>query len=34
LSRLDRENTQVFFNDIAEPMTLSRLEFSRLRRFM
>jgi two-component system LytT family response regulator len=34
LSRLDRENTQVFFNDIAEPMTLSRLEFSRLRRFI
>jgi two-component system LytT family response regulator len=34
VSRLDRENTQVFFNDIAEPLTLSRLEFSRLRRLV
>jgi two-component system LytT family response regulator len=32
VSRLDRENTQVFFREIAEPLTLSRLEFSRLRR--
>ena len=30
VSRLDRERTQVFFKDIAEPLTLSRLEFSRL----
>jgi len=34
LSRLDRENTQVFFNDIAEPLTLSRIEFRRLRNFV
>ena len=34
VSRLDREKTQVFFNDIAEPLTLSRLEFSRLRRWV
>ena len=32
VSRLDREKTQVFFKEIAEPLTLSRLEFSRLRR--
>jgi DNA-binding LytR/AlgR family response regulator len=31
VSRLDRERTQVFFFDIAEPLTLSRLEFRRLR---
>ena len=30
VSRLDRERTQVFFTDIAEPLTLSRLEFQRL----
>ena len=30
VSRLDREKTQVFFFDIAEPLTLSRLEFHRL----
>jgi DNA-binding LytR/AlgR family response regulator len=30
VSRLDRERTQVFFKDIAEPLTLSRLEFQRL----
>ena len=34
VSRLDREKTQVFLNDIAEPLTLSRLEFSRLKRFI
>jgi two-component system LytT family response regulator len=34
VSRLDREKTQVFFRDIAEPLTLSRLEFSRLRRWV
>ncbi len=34
VSQLDREKTQVFFNDIAEPLTLSRLEFSRLRRLV
>jgi two-component system LytT family response regulator len=33
VSRLDREKTKVFFKDIAEPLTLSRLEFSRLRSF-
>jgi len=31
VSRLDREKTQVFFHDIAKPLTLSRLEFRRLR---
>jgi two-component system LytT family response regulator len=31
VSRLDRENTHVFFNDIAEPLTLSRIEFRRFR---
>ena len=31
VSRLGREKTQVFFHDIAEPLTLSRLEFSRLK---
>ena len=34
VSQLDREKTQVFFNDIAEPLTLSRLEFRRLRSFV
>lgn len=34
VSRTDREKTQVFFKDIAEPLTLSRLEFSRLRRLV
>jgi two-component system, LytTR family, response regulator len=34
VSQLDREKTQVFFNDIAEPLTLSRLEFSRLKRLV
>lgn len=34
VARLDREKTQVFLNDIAEPLTLSRLEFSRLKRFI
>ncbi len=34
VSRLHRERTQVFFRDIAEPLTLSRLEFSRLRRWV
>jgi DNA-binding LytR/AlgR family response regulator len=34
VSRLDREKTQVFFKEIAEPLTLSRLEFSRLRRWV
>ncbi len=34
VSRLDREKTQVFFIDIPEPLTLSRLEFSRLRRLV
>jgi len=33
VSRLDREKTQVFFIDIAEPLTLSRIEFRRLRGF-
>jgi two-component system LytT family response regulator len=31
VSRLDREKTQVFFINIAEPLTLSRIEFRRLR---
>jgi two-component system LytT family response regulator len=31
VSRLDREKAQVFFFGIAEPLTLSRLEFRRLR---
>ena len=31
---LGRDQTQVFFNDIAEPLTLSRLEFRRLRVFV
>ena len=34
VSRLDRERTQVFFTDIAEPLTLSRLEFRRLKGFV
>jgi two-component system LytT family response regulator len=34
MARLDRETTQVFFNDIAEPLTLSRIEFRRLRSFV
>lgn len=34
VSRLDREKAKVFFNDIPEPLTLSRLEFSRLRRLV
>ena len=34
VSRTDREKTQVFFKDIAEPLTLSRLEFRRLRSFV
>ena len=34
VARLDRETTQVFFNDIAEPLTLSRIEFRRLRSFV
>jgi two-component system LytT family response regulator len=34
VSRLDRERTQVFFFDIAEPLTLSRLEFRRLKGFV
>ena len=34
VSRLDREKTQVFFFDIAEPLTLSRIEFRRLRSFI
>jgi len=34
VSRTDREKTQVFFKDIAEPLTLSRLEFRRLRSFL
>ncbi len=34
VSRLDREKTQVFFKEIAEPLTLSRLESSRLRRLV
>jgi hypothetical protein len=34
MSRLDRERTQVFFNDIAEPLTLSRLEFQRLSKLL
>jgi DNA-binding LytR/AlgR family response regulator len=29
--RLDRENSRVFFKDIAEPLTLSRIKFRRLR---
>jgi len=31
VSRLDREKTKVFFKDIAQPLTLSRLEFRRLK---
>ena len=31
VSRLDREKTQVFFSNIAEPLTLSRIEFRRLK---
>ena len=34
VSRLDREQTQVFFKDIPEPLTLSRLEVRRLRNFV
>jgi two-component system LytT family response regulator len=34
VSQTDREKTQVFFKDIAEPLTLSRLEFRRLRSFV
>ena len=34
VSRLDREKTPVFFKEIAEPLTLSGLEFSRLRRWV
>ena len=34
VSRLDRERTQVFFNDIAELLTLSRLEFQRLSKLL
>ena len=34
VSRIDREKTKVFFHDIKEPLTLSRLEFRRLRRFL
>jgi two-component system LytT family response regulator len=34
VSRLDREKTQVFFHAIAEPLTLSRIEFRRLRSFI
>jgi DNA-binding LytR/AlgR family response regulator len=34
VSRLDRERTQVFFFDIAEPLTLSRLEFQRLSKLL
>jgi two-component system LytT family response regulator len=34
VSRLGRENTQVFFIDIEEPLTLSRIEFRRLRGFI
>lgn len=34
MSRLDRERTQVFFNDIAELLTLSRLEFQRLSKLL
>lgn len=34
LSRIDRERTHVFFIDIAEPLTLSRIEFRRLRGFV
>jgi two-component system LytT family response regulator len=33
VSRLDREKTEVFFKDIAEPLTLSRIESRRLRSF-
>ena len=34
VSQLDREKTQLFFNDIAEPLTLSRIEFRRLKRLI
>jgi two-component system LytT family response regulator len=33
VSRLDREKTEVFFKDIEEPLTLSRIESRRLRSF-
>ena len=34
VSRLDRERSLVFFTDIAEPLTLSRLEFQRLSKLL
>jgi two-component system LytT family response regulator len=34
VSRLDREKTEVFFRGIVEPLTLSRIEFRRLRSFV
>ena len=31
IARLDRENSQVFLNGIAEPLLLSRIELRRLK---